>query len=155
MKIGEKHFQSIWVKENDPSTIQVIDQRYLPFQFIIKDLKSPEDAIYAISEMVVRGAPLIGVTAAFGVYLAVLKYKNSKNAEIRIQESVNKIRDSRPTAVNLATAVDIMLKAIQCGQNMDEKLQISFDTAVRFMEVEALASKNIGTIWQRYSGTNC
>ncbi len=144
MKIGEKHFQSIWVKENDPSTIQVIDQRYLPFQFIIKDLKSPEDAIYAISEMVVRGAPLIGVTAAFGVYLAVLKYKKSKNAEIGIQESVNKIRDSRPTAVNLATAVDIMLKAIQCGQNMDEKLQISFDTAVRFMEVEALASKNIG-----------
>jgi methylthioribose-1-phosphate isomerase len=75
MKIGNTHFQSIWVKENDPGTIQVIDQRYLPFQFIIKDLKSPEDAIYAISEMVVRGAPLIGVTAAFGVYLAVLKYK--------------------------------------------------------------------------------
>jgi methylthioribose-1-phosphate isomerase len=145
MKIGNTHFQSIWVKENDPGTIQVIDQRYLPFQFIIKDLKSSEDAIYAISEMVVRGAPLIGVTAAFGVYLAVLKYKNSKTAEIQIQESINKIKDSRPTAVNLATAVDIQLKAILCGQNMDEKLQISFDTAVRFMEEETRASKNIGT----------
>ncbi|MDX2443169.1 MAG: S-methyl-5-thioribose-1-phosphate isomerase [Bacteroidales bacterium] len=144
MRVGDKHFQSIWVNENDSRIIQVIDQRALPFQLIIKDLHTPDDVIYAISEMVVRGAPLIGVTAAFGVYLAVMKFKDSRNADNLIQEAAITIKETRPTAVNLEMAVDLQLKAIQYGQSMDEKLQISFDTAFRFMHEEILASKNIG-----------
>ena len=71
MRIGDTHYRSIWLDEN-PGVIRVIDQRKLPFEFEIMDLLSLEDACFAIREMVVRGAPLIGVTAAYGLYLAGL-----------------------------------------------------------------------------------
>ena len=71
MRIGDTHYRSIWLDKN-PGVIRVIDQRKLPFEFEIKDLISLEDACFAIREMVVRGAPLIGVTAAYGLYLAGL-----------------------------------------------------------------------------------
>ena len=75
MKIQGKHYKTIWLKEGSPEIIQVIDQRKLPFQFEIVDLASVDDVFFAISEMVVRGAPLIGVTAAYGIYLGVLNFK--------------------------------------------------------------------------------
>ena len=125
MRIADKNYQSIWIHEEDPSIIQVIDQRYLPFQQKIKNLQTPEDVVHAISDMVVRGAPLIGVTAAFGVYLAVIKYRNSGNANKLIQEAANKIKASRPTAVNLSFAVNKQLEAIEKVNKTDEKLNIS------------------------------
>ncbi|MCD6355234.1 MAG: hypothetical protein J7L95_06770, partial [Prolixibacteraceae bacterium] len=75
MKIHGQQYQTIWIEANDPAVIQVIDQRKLPFRFEIFDLKTTEDVFFAIKEMVVRGAPLIGVTAAYGMYLALLEYK--------------------------------------------------------------------------------
>ena len=144
MKIDDKNYQSIWIHKSDPSIIQVIDQRYLPFQLLVKNLQTPEDVVHAISDMLVRGAPLIGVTAAFGVYLAVLKYRNSENANQLIQEAANKIKTSRPTAVNLSFAVNKQLEAIDKVQKADEKLHLSLDIAVQFMQDEILASKKIG-----------
>ncbi len=144
MRIADKNYQSIWVHEEDPSIIQVIDQRYLPFQLKIKNLQTPEDVVHAISDMIVRGAPLIGVTAAFGVYLAVLKFRNLENANQLIQEAANIIKASRPTAVNLSFAVNKQLEVINKIEKPDEKLNISFKTAVQLMQDEILACKKIG-----------
>ena len=68
MRIDGKEYRTIWY-END--AVKIIDQTKLPHQFIIKDLKSVKDAINAIKVMEVRGAPLIGGTAAYGIVLAI------------------------------------------------------------------------------------
>ena len=111
MKIQGKQYNSIWLKEDDTSVVQVIDQRTIPFQFEVFDMKTVEDTFFAIKEMVVRGAPLIGVTAAYGMYLALLNFKNG-NLKTYLAEKANYLKSSRPTAVNLAFAVDEMLTFI-------------------------------------------
>lgn len=111
MRIQGKHYHTIWIKDGDYRTIQVIDQRKLPFQFEIFELKTVEDAFYAIKEMVVRGAPLIGVTAAYGMYLALLQFKG-ENLKVYLTDKANYLKLSRPTAVNLAFAIDEMLAFI-------------------------------------------
>ena len=68
MKISGTHFRTIWVTES--GSVRVIDQSRLPFEFVTLDLETPADAARAISTMVVRGAPLIGATAAYGMALA-------------------------------------------------------------------------------------
>ncbi len=111
MKIKEKPYHTIWLKESNPEIVQVIDQRKLPFQFEIMDLKSAGDAFFAIREMVVRGAPLIGVTAAYGMYLALLEFENG-NLEVFINGKADYLKSARPTAVNLAFAIDEMVRFI-------------------------------------------
>ena len=86
MKINGQHYHTIWVKENNPSVIQIIDQRQLPFEFKILDLKTIEDTYNAIKDMWVRGAPLIGVTAAYGMYLGLLSLKNDATLKDKITE---------------------------------------------------------------------
>ena len=71
MKVDGKDMRPIWLDE-DGQTVQVIDQRQLPHEFVVLDLTTVDDVIMAIQEMVVRGAPLIGVTAAYGVFIAAL-----------------------------------------------------------------------------------
>ena len=75
MKILEKEYRTIWYED---SVVKIIDQTKLPHQFIIKELKTVKDAINAIKVMEVRGAPLIGGTAAYGVVLAVKENNNSE-----------------------------------------------------------------------------
>jgi methylthioribose-1-phosphate isomerase len=99
----------IWLHE-DGRTVRVIDQRLLPHRLEIMDLNTVDQVIYAIREMVVRGAPLIGVTGAFGVLTAVL----TCGGEQDFQEACRNIKAARPTAVNLAWAVDrVVAKALQ------------------------------------------
>ena len=71
MKIKGKKYRTIWYENN---VVKIIDQTKLPHQFIIKDLKTIKDAVKAIKTMEVRGAPLIGGTAAYGIVLACLLY---------------------------------------------------------------------------------
>lgn len=120
MKIQNKKYQTIWFKDGDSEIIQVIDQRKLPFQFEIFEIKTVEDAFFAIKEMVVRGAPLIGVTAACGMYLAVLNFEEG-DFEKYIAEKADYLKSSRPTAVNLAFAVDEMMEFI-----FKNKLKVDF-----------------------------
>jgi len=79
MKIGNKNYQSIWLDESDPSVVCVIDQKKLPFFFETKELRTVDDIYYAIEDMTVRGAPLIGAAAAFGIYLATLEINSRTN----------------------------------------------------------------------------
>ena len=118
MKIAGKEYRTIWFENN---IVKIIDQTKLPHQFIIKELKKVKDAINSIKEMEVRGAPLIGGTAAYGIALAV---KENNNQEF-IKKSSEELIQSRPTAINLKWAVDRMMKKIS-GINSDQILDIAY-----------------------------
>ena len=106
MRIQGKEYRTIWYEEN---LVKIIDQTKLPHQFIIKDLKTVRDAVNAIKIMEVRGAPLIGGTAAYGIVLAI---QESTEKEF-INKSAEELIQSRPTAINLKWAVDRMMKNYQ------------------------------------------
>ena len=72
-----ENFRTIWLHPDDPATVQIIDQRRLPHRYEVVDLRSSSDGAFAIREMLVRGAPLIGATAAWSVYLAALEARAS------------------------------------------------------------------------------
>ena len=101
MRVNGKEYRTIWF-END--LVKIIDQTKLPHNFIIKELETVDHAVNAIKKMEVRGAPLIGATAAYGIVLAI---KENKNFEF-IKKSSAKLVDARPTAINLQWAVHRM-----------------------------------------------
>jgi methylthioribose-1-phosphate isomerase len=109
MNINGQHYHTIWLKRDDPEVVQVIDQRPLPHRFVILDLRTVEDAYHAIHDMAVRGAPLIGVTAAFGLYLAALKSDRLDD----MRSAADYLRASRPTAVNLDFALASVMEAVE------------------------------------------
>ena len=105
MKVNKKDYSTIWLEKN---RVKIIDQTKLPFKFVIKELSSLKSFFNAIKKMEVRGAPLIGVTAAFGLALEVLRNPNKSN----ILKSYRTLCNSRPTAVNLKWALDEIMKVI-------------------------------------------
>ena len=110
MKINNIDYRTIWPDPHDRETVKIIDQRHLPHQLVIEDLKSVDDFAVAIGEMHVRGAGLIGATAGFGVYSAILAADND-SAEKVLAAAAEKLINTRPTATNLAWAVDRQLEA--------------------------------------------
>ena len=80
MRIEGKEYRTIWFENN---IVKIIDQTKLPHQFVIKDLKTIDDAINAIKVMEVRGAPLIGATAAYGLVLAILENNDQRHPFLR------------------------------------------------------------------------
>ncbi|WP_320677439.1 S-methyl-5-thioribose-1-phosphate isomerase [Prochlorococcus sp. MIT 1300] len=107
MNIGNKAWRSIWLGE-DGCSVGVIDQRKLPHVFKTKTLRTWQDAADAIKSMVVRGAPLIGVTGAYGLMLALQSDATDKALNIAIKN----LMATRPTAVNLRWALERMRKAV-------------------------------------------
>ncbi len=136
--------RSIWVHPKSHSVIQIIDQRYLPFRLVIEDLKNRHDVIRAIRDMHVRGAPLIGVTAAYGVYLALLEIKKIRNFEPWFEQALQKIAATRPTAVNLRWALDRQRQALCEEKNLTEKIKIAFETAQQIAAEDIEQCKRIG-----------
>ena len=122
MKIGNQSYQSIWIDENDPSVVKVIDQQKLPFFFEIKDLRSVDDVFDAIDDMTVRGAPLIGAAGAFGIYLATLEINSQTNIREHLSNAARYLISCRPTAVNLSWAVSYVM-----GKLKDEDSSASPD----------------------------
>jgi methylthioribose-1-phosphate isomerase len=143
MKVDGKEMRPIWL-DNDLKTVKVIDQRQLPHRLIISDLKSVDDVIRAIRDMYVRGAPLIGVTAAYGVYLATLNAPDSSAADMFLNGECERLKSARPTAVNLAWAVDEVASVILKQQTTDEKIEIARREAARIAETEAENCRKIG-----------
>ena len=107
MRIEGKEYRTIWFDEQK-QIVKIIDQTKLPHQFVIKDIKTVKDAINAIKNMEVRGAPLIGATAAYGIVLAALESSDFSF----IKKSSENLIKSRPTAINLKWAVDRMMKKL-------------------------------------------
>ncbi len=138
MKIEGKEYLTIWF-DNNKKFVKIIDQTKLPHQFIIKDLKTVEDAINAIKIMEVRGAPLIGATAAYGLVLAIIE----NNDQSFIQKASEDLIKSRPTAINLKWAVDRMLKKLK-GVNSNEILNIALKEAKEICEEDIKFCENIG-----------
>ncbi|QGY44491.1 S-methyl-5-thioribose-1-phosphate isomerase [Maribellus comscasis] len=143
MKIKSKQYHTIWLKENDPQIVQVIDQRKLPFSFEIMDLKSVSDVFFAIREMVVRGAPLIGITAAYGMYLALFETAE-KNFENNVKEKAKFLKSARPTAVNLAFAVDEILRFILKEKDSSQIIEKTLEKVHFLKTQEILFSERIG-----------
>ena len=136
MKIEGKEYRTIWFENN---VVKIIDQTKLPHQFIIKDLKTVKDAIYAIKVMEVRGAPLIGGTAAYGIALAV----QENNDPEFIRKSAEELIQSRPTAINLKWAVDRMISKLS-GINSDQILDIALTEAKEICDEDERFCENIG-----------
>lgn len=111
-------FRTIWT--TDDRFVEVIDQRLLPHQFVVVKLLSYTDAVIAIKNMTVRGAPLIGATAAFGIYLAVKEMQEKQLPSSFLQNAFIELRASRPTAINLFWALDLMQKSLSNAENLLE-----------------------------------
>ena len=110
MKVGDRHFRTIWVKETDDRVFQVIDQRFLPHRFVIEDIATVAQAATAIREMHVRGAGLIGATAGYAMYLAALEAEKSGSFDKSLARAAAELASTRPTAVNLRWAIDRQLR---------------------------------------------
>ena len=136
MRIGNKSYRTIWFENN---VVKIIDQTKLPHKFIIKDLKTVKDAINAIKNMEVRGAPLIGATAAYGLVLSIIE----KNDLSLLNKSSEDLIASRPTAINLKWAVDRMMKKLS-GINEKDILKIALDEANAVVEEDVSFCKSIG-----------
>ena len=136
MKIDGKSYRTIWFDNN---IVKIIDQTKLPHQFIIKNLKTSKDAINAIKTMEVRGAPLIGATAAYGLVLSIIE----KNDLSFLKKSSEDLIASRPTAINLKWAIDRMMKKL-LGVNSNEILKIALEEAKLITEEDISFCENIG-----------
>ncbi len=143
MNVNGKHFRTIWIKENDPTTIQVINQLTLPHSFDIMDLRTVEDFRVAIKDMYIRGAGLIGATAGYGMYIAALTSPET-GFETFIEESAKILVATRPTASNLAWAVNRQLEAINARSTREEKIKIAFETAIAIADEDAEFCRRLG-----------
>ncbi len=116
MKINGSNYKTIWFDSKD-KVVKIIDQTLLPFEFKIVSLTNFDDVVTAIKTMQVRGAPLIGATAAYGMYFASLL----KGDFSFLEQKANELKQARPTAVNLAWAVErILHKAKHVTNNVSE-----------------------------------
>ena len=136
MKINGKSYKTIWFENN---LVKIIDQTKLPHQFLIKELKTVKDSINAIKHMEVRGAPLIGATAAYGLVLSIIENNNPSYLKKSSEELIN----SRPTAINLKWAVDRMMKKL-LKVNNNAILEIALNEAKIIAAEDESFSKNIG-----------
>ena len=108
MKVDGRHFRSIWL-EPDGWSVGAIDQRRLPHEFVVARIESVEAAAEAIRAMLVRGAPLIGATAAYGIALAM----RADPSDAALDQACRMLIATRPTAVNLKWALDEMQRAVR------------------------------------------
>lgn len=144
MRVQGKNYRTIWLKEEDDETVSIIDQRYLPHHFVIEDLQTVHDVVHAIKDMHVRGAGLIGATAAYGMYLATKEAGRQDSFEDHLNAAALMIKSARPTAVNLEWAVKRQMCAIANGKSTEEKIKIAKDNAIMIADEDAAHCKEIG-----------
>ncbi len=144
MNINGKAFRTIWVKSDDEKVIQIIDQRYLPHQFITEDLCTVDQMATAIKDMHLRGAGLIGAAAGFGIYLATLEAPKDNSFDQFILLAAEKLISTRPTAVNLVWAVNKQMEAIRNVHHISDKINIAFNTANEIADSDAEYCRSIG-----------
>lgn len=146
MKIEGKHYRTIWLEENDPATLRIIDQQVLPHTFRVLELTTLEDVVSAIRDMKVRGAGLIGAAAGYGVYLAALHAdRSSRDAMLReIVSAGEALKATRPTAVNLAWAVERQLSAMTKMTDPAPIIATALSTAQRIADEDADFCRRIG-----------
>jgi len=120
VKVGGQHFRTIWLNPANEQIVQLIDQRFLPHRFVIEDVSTVAQMATAIREMHVRGAGLIGATAGYGMYLATIEAAGSPAVagfDRHVTDAAAQLKATRPTAVNLAWAVERQLTSIAKGKS--------------------------------------
>ncbi|MDH4473720.1 MAG: S-methyl-5-thioribose-1-phosphate isomerase [Fluviicola sp.] len=132
-------FRTIWTTED--RFVEVIDQRSLPHEWVVVKLLTYKDAEVAIKDMTVRGAPLIGATAAYGIYLAVREMVEQELDGSFLDLAFTDLRASRPTAVNLFWALDKMRAALD---NATDFLQTAWEAAGAIVEEDVETCRMIG-----------
>jgi methylthioribose-1-phosphate isomerase len=138
MKVDGKHTRSIWV-EPDGVTIGIIDQTLLPHRYQTARLKTVEDAARAIKFMQVRGAPLIGATAAYGVCLAL----GADASDEALERAYRELVATRPTAINLKWALDEMAASVR-NRPREERLAAAYRRAAEISDEDIATNRAIG-----------
>ncbi len=142
MNIDGKPFRTVW-KDPTSDAVRIIDQRHLPFKFVIEDLRQVNDVATAIVDMHVRGAGCIGATAGYGIYLATLEATESRTPEKTLRDAADHLLATRPTAVNLRWAVDRQMTALQ-SLPPEQWAESSLQTATAIADEDAAACASIG-----------
>src|SRR5438093_6344746 len=125
MKVGGRYFRTIWVKPDDEGVVHLIDQRFLPYRFMIEEVRTVEQMATAIRDMHERGAGLIGASAGYGMYLAAIEAGPSRTGgpsqtggasqtegisteefDAHLADAAAQLKATRPTAVNLTWAIE-------------------------------------------------
>ena len=138
MNIDGKPYRTIWLNENGKS-VEIIDQTKLPHVFATVTLRTLEDAARAISTIQVRGAPLIGATAAYGVALAL---RNDASDEA-LERACAILAATRPTAINLRWALDEMQKAVR-NQPREARVAVAYARAAQICDEDVETNRKIG-----------
>jgi methylthioribose-1-phosphate isomerase len=144
MTVNGKHYRTSWLNEHNPEVVSIIDQRHLPHKFVIEDIHSVKQMAVAIEDMHLRGAPALGAAAAYGMYLAALEARKEASFDMHINNAAAILKNTRPTAVNIAWGVEKQLKAMAAASSVDEKVRIAKETATQVADDEADDCKKIG-----------
>ncbi len=144
MNVNGRPYRTIWVHNENPQLVQIIDQRKLPFDFVVEDIDSVNPMAVAIKDMHVRGAGLIGASAGYGMYLAALEASRASNFQLHLENAAKILLATRPTAVNLAWAIDRQLTAISKENSNEAKIQAAFHTAKEIADEDADFCRRIG-----------
>jgi methylthioribose-1-phosphate isomerase len=146
MNVGSQHFRTIWLKPDDETVVQLIDQRFLPHRFVIEEVGTVEQMATAIRDMHVRGAGLIGASAGYGMYLAALGAAARPVGEIdeHLSRAAAQLKATRPTAVNLSWAIERQLRNIAKGTDAKEKVALALCTARSIADEDAEHCRMIG-----------
>src|SRR5271168_240199 len=137
MKISGKHYRTIWPRED--GGVEIIDQTKLPHRFETTTLKTVQDAAYAIKAMIVRGAPLIGATAAYGMALAMREDASDEG----LDRAHDLLLATRPTAVNLHWALARMRDFLR-NRPRGERATLAWDEAARIADEDVETCRSIG-----------
>jgi len=138
MKVDGKPYRTIWPAE-DGWAVEIIDQTRLPFEFVTVRLENVEDAAVAIKDMLVRGAPLIGATAAYGMALAMHTDPSDEN----LGNAYERLLSTRPTAVNLRWALDEMAKLLE-PMSPNARMEAAYVRAAEICDEDVEICSSIG-----------
>ncbi len=143
MMVDGRHYRTIWV-EDSGMAVGIIDQRMLPHKFVTEKLRTVDDACRAIKDMHVRGAPLIGATAAFGMHLAALEAPKNEKFESFMENAARKLISTRPTAVDLSWAVERQMEIVRSDYSPEEKAESIYIKANDIADESAEMCRMIG-----------
>ena len=143
MQVNGKNYHTIWIHPTNKTIVQVIDQRKIPFEFQLVDLKTPADTFEAIKNMTVRGAPLIGVTGAYGIYLSLIN-DTGEDWKVQLIRNADYLKSARPTAVNLAILIDELVNTVTDCKTRETASELALQTAEQMKIREIGWSEAIG-----------
>ena len=144
MNVNGTPFRTIWLHDSE-RVVQIIDQRALPHHFVIENIETVEQMAVAIREMHVRGAGLIGAAAGFGMYLGAVEARRAADFEKSLALSAAALLATRPTAVNLAWAVERQLCAMRVVAEAAGKVAAALNTARIIADEDVENCRKIGT----------